>query len=107
MLAIVGESGSGKSITSLSILGLLPKTARVSGSVRFRGRELIGLPDRAVALVIPARLPAAETFGRRVLQEWRDAMNPCSREVLRSDGTALTVVERGRRATSLLPWLND
>jgi hypothetical protein len=74
---------------------------------RSGGDVLIGLPDRAVALVIPARLPAAEVFGRRVLQEWRDAMNPCSREVLRSDGTSLTVVERGRRTTSLLPWLND
>jgi hypothetical protein len=74
---------------------------------RSGGDVLIGLPDRAVALVVPARLPSAEIFGRRVLQEWRDAMNPCSREVLRSDGTALTVVERGRRVTSLLPWLND
>jgi hypothetical protein len=70
---------------------------------------LIGLPDRALALVIPASLPAAETFGRRVLQEWRDSMNPCSREVLRSDGATLRVVDRGRsrRQTALLPWLND
>ncbi|HZK74763.1 MAG TPA: ATP-binding cassette domain-containing protein [Clostridia bacterium] len=43
VLAIVGESGSGKSITSLALLGLLPKPARVSGSVRFRGRELLGV----------------------------------------------------------------
>ena len=74
---------------------------------RSGGDVLIGLPDRAVALVIPAALPAAEGFGRRVLQEWRDAMNPCSREVLRSDGRELRVVEHGRRPTSLLPWLND
>jgi hypothetical protein len=60
-----------------------------------------------VALLIPAALPAAETFGRRVLQEWREAMNPCSREVLRSDGSTLRVVESSRRTTSLLPWLND
>ncbi len=44
-LGIVGESGSGKSVTSLAILGLLPKNARVSGSVRFRGEELIGRSD--------------------------------------------------------------
>jgi hypothetical protein len=74
---------------------------------RCGGDVLIGLPDRAVALVIPATLPAAEVFGRRVLQEWREAMNPCSREVLRSDGTTLAVVDHSRRPTSLLPWLND
>ncbi len=74
---------------------------------RSGGDILIGLPDRAVALIIPAALPAAETFGRRVLQEWRDSMNPCSRDVLRSDGSSLRAVEHARRTTSLLPWLND
>src|SRR5256714_9286996 len=46
VLAVVGESGSGKSVTALAIMGLLPKTARVSGSIRYRGVELIGMPDR-------------------------------------------------------------
>ncbi|MFC3058705.1 ABC transporter ATP-binding protein [Paenirhodobacter populi] len=41
ILAVVGESGSGKSVTALTLMGLLP--ARVSGSVRFDGRELTGL----------------------------------------------------------------
>jgi oligopeptide/dipeptide ABC transporter ATP-binding protein len=45
-LGIVGESGSGKSVTSLAILGLLPKRAVVTGSVRFRGRELLTLSDK-------------------------------------------------------------
>lgn len=43
-LGIVGESGSGKSQTALALLGLQPDNARVSGSVRLLGRELVGLP---------------------------------------------------------------
>jgi peptide/nickel transport system ATP-binding protein len=42
VLGIVGESGCGKSVTALSILGLLPKTATVTGSVVFEGAELLG-----------------------------------------------------------------
>ncbi len=41
-LGIVGESGSGKSVTSLAVLGLLPRTARIKGSVRFKGEEVLG-----------------------------------------------------------------
>lgn len=44
-LGIVGESGSGKSVMSMSILGLLPKSAKISGSVKFRGTELLGLKE--------------------------------------------------------------
>jgi oligopeptide/dipeptide ABC transporter ATP-binding protein len=45
-MGIVGESGSGKSVSSLAVMGLLPKNARISGSVRFRGRELLGLSEK-------------------------------------------------------------
>jgi oligopeptide/dipeptide ABC transporter ATP-binding protein len=44
VLGIVGESGSGKSVTSLAIMGLLPRTARISGSVKLHGKELVGAP---------------------------------------------------------------
>jgi oligopeptide/dipeptide ABC transporter ATP-binding protein len=42
---IIGESGSGKSLTGMSIVGLQPPNAFVSGSIRFRGTELLGRPD--------------------------------------------------------------
>jgi oligopeptide/dipeptide ABC transporter ATP-binding protein len=43
-LCIVGESGCGKSVTALSIMGLVPMPpARVSGRIRFEGRDLVGL----------------------------------------------------------------
>ncbi|MBB3674651.1 ABC transporter ATP-binding protein [Modestobacter versicolor] len=46
MMAIIGESGSGKSVSSRALMGLLPPAAQITGSIRFEGRELIGLPDR-------------------------------------------------------------
>ncbi|KQU72439.1 glutathione ABC transporter ATP-binding protein [Aminobacter sp. DSM 101952] len=46
-LAIVGESGSGKSVTSLSIMRLLPKhTSRIEGSITLGGSEISKLSDR-------------------------------------------------------------
>ena len=44
VLALVGESGSGKSVTAMSVLGLLPETATVTGSIRLNGDELVGAP---------------------------------------------------------------
>lgn len=46
VLCIVGESGSGKTSILYSILGLLPAGARIEGSIRFRGRELVGLSEK-------------------------------------------------------------
>jgi oligopeptide/dipeptide ABC transporter ATP-binding protein len=46
VVGMVGESGSGKTVTALALLGLLPKRARVQGSVRLRGEELLGRPER-------------------------------------------------------------
>jgi peptide/nickel transport system ATP-binding protein len=41
-IGIVGESGSGKTMLALSLLGLLPRAAQVSGSIRLDGEELLG-----------------------------------------------------------------
>ena len=49
VLAIVGESGSGKSVTALAVMGLLPKTARIDGTVLYKGRPLLGLKDKELA----------------------------------------------------------
>jgi peptide/nickel transport system ATP-binding protein len=48
-LAIVGESGSGKSVSSLAVMGLLPSSAVVTGSIKFKGTELLGLNDRKLS----------------------------------------------------------
>ena len=45
IVGIVGESGCGKSVTAMSLAGLLPRSARVSGSARLQGTELIGAPE--------------------------------------------------------------
>jgi peptide/nickel transport system ATP-binding protein len=64
VLGIAGESGSGKSVTSLAIMGLLPRSARVAGSIRFRGQELLGLPERQLQ----------EIRGRRISVIFQDPM---------------------------------
>jgi oligopeptide/dipeptide ABC transporter ATP-binding protein len=68
-LGVVGESGSGKTQLLLAALGLSAPAARVSGSIRYRGEELVGAPR--------ARLEALR--GRRiamVFQEALSALNP-------------------------------
>ncbi|HJU37654.1 MAG TPA: ABC transporter ATP-binding protein [Gaiellaceae bacterium] len=51
VLGIVGESGCGKSVTCMSLVRLLPETARVSGSVRFGGADLLALGPRRLRRV--------------------------------------------------------
>jgi hypothetical protein len=76
---------------------------------RAGGDVLIGVPDRSIALAMPAALPAAQRFAQRVLREWREAMNPCSRDMLLTDGESLRPVPRRRAAAAamILPWLGE
>jgi oligopeptide/dipeptide ABC transporter ATP-binding protein len=49
VVAMVGESGSGKSAAAMAVVGLLPEYAKVGGSVRLQGTELLGLADDAMS----------------------------------------------------------
>lgn len=46
VLGVVGESGSGKSVTSLAIMGLLPKRARISGQILYRGEDVLAMGEK-------------------------------------------------------------
>jgi hypothetical protein len=76
---------------------------------RAGGEVLLGVPDRGAVLALPASLPSADRFQRRVLKEWREAMNPCSREVLVTDGERLRPASRKSRVSGpvVLPWLAE
>jgi len=50
-LGIVGESGSGKSVSTLAVMGLLPKSARISGSAKVAGVEVLGLNDARMSQI--------------------------------------------------------
>jgi oligopeptide/dipeptide ABC transporter ATP-binding protein len=70
VLGIVGESGSGKSVTARSIIQLVPPPGRVvQGAVQFKGRNLVGLPERELRRVRGAEIAM-------VLQEPMTSLNP-------------------------------
>ncbi len=68
-VGLVGESGSGKSQSALAILGLLPRQARVSGSVEFDGQQLLGAPEGVLDAVRARRIGM-------VFQDPMQALNP-------------------------------
>lgn len=69
VLAIVGESGSGKSSSSMALLGLLPPTARVTGSIKLLGREIGELDKRELRKVRGQQIAV-------IFQEPMTALNP-------------------------------
>ena len=68
-VGLIGESGSGKSLTALSLMGLLPERARVSGSIQLQGQELVGLPEPQWCQLRGARMAM-------IFQEPMTALNP-------------------------------
>jgi oligopeptide/dipeptide ABC transporter ATP-binding protein len=69
VLGLVGESGCGKSVTMLAVMGLLPPRVRVSGSIRFRGMELVGRTQKELARLRGARIGM-------IFQDPMTALNP-------------------------------
>jgi peptide/nickel transport system ATP-binding protein len=97
VLGIVGESGCGKSVTALSILGLLPKTATVNGSVNFDGTELLGASKSQLRKVRGRQI----SF---VFQEPMTSLNPVFRIGRQVDEVIhehMSVSKRAARARAL------
>src|ERR1700681_581399 len=64
-LGVVGASGSGKSTTCLSLLGLLPREAAISGEAIFEERDLLKLPPHELRKV----------RGRKIAMAFQDSMS--------------------------------
>lgn len=71
-VALVGESGSGKSVTVLSILQLLPPSARYAGAIHWKGQSLIGAPARELQAIRGNRISM-------IFQEPMTSLNPLHR----------------------------
>lgn len=89
VLGLVGESGSGKTVTGFSVLGLVdPPGKVVGGSIRFKGRELVDLPDASMR----------EIRGSRIAMIFQDPMmtlNP----VLRIDTQMIEAIQAHSRVS--------
>jgi oligopeptide/dipeptide ABC transporter ATP-binding protein len=86
VLGIVGESGSGKSASVRAVLGLLPRNAVVTGSIRFNGRELLGLTDRELRRIRGREIGL-------IFQDPMTSLNPV-RSIEAQLSEALTIHER-------------
>jgi peptide/nickel transport system ATP-binding protein len=98
-LGLIGESGCGKSITAMSLMGLLPDDAVVSGSIRFDQQELVGMDDAAlrklrgnrIGMIFQEPMTAlnpVHTIGHQVAEPLR-LHRGASREVARRQAIAL------------------
>ncbi|AJC69093.1 ABC transporter ATP-binding protein [Trueperella pyogenes] len=85
-VCLIGESGSGKSLTALAIDGLLPASAQVTGSILFRGAQIVGAGEAQLQNI------RGEQIGF-VFQEPHTALNP----VLRVEKQIVAALAQHRR----------
>jgi oligopeptide/dipeptide ABC transporter ATP-binding protein len=88
VLGVAGESGSGKTTAALAAMGLLPAGTLVTGSIRLRGQELVGLPDRELRAFRGRDMAM-------VFQETGTALNP----VMRVGDQLMTAARANRSGT--------
>ena len=104
VLAIVGESGSGKSTTAMGLMDLLASNARVSGSVKVRGEEMIGakksllrkIRGRDVAYIFQEPMTALNpvyTIGFQIVETLRNHFDIGPNEAKTRAIELLTMVE--------------
>ena len=99
-LGLIGQSGSGKTVIALSVMGLLPENAQVSGSIRLAGSELVGRPEKEL------RKQRGDVVSM-VFQEPMTALDPTMR-VGRQIGEVVALhhaEHRGEIRALVLDWL--
>ncbi len=104
VLAIVGESGSGKSSSQMGLMSLLASNARVTGSVKVRGNEMVGVPvnqvrkfrGREVAYIFQEPMTALNpvyTIGFQIVEALKNHFSISNKEAKKRAIELLTMVE--------------
>jgi len=90
-VALVGESGSGKSVTALSVLKLLPPSAKLSGQILFKGKDLVTVAQAELRAVRGNDISM-------IFQEPMSSLNPV--HTIESQIGEVLAIHRGLRATA-------
>jgi peptide/nickel transport system permease protein len=96
-MGLVGESGCGKSITSLAIMGLLPKTAVVTGSIKFDGKELLDPVTKHSSVKAYEGLR-----GEQIAMVYQDALSSLNPSMLIKDQMLQLTRRNGRKTPAEL-----
>ncbi|ASN38320.1 ABC transporter [Arthrobacter sp. 7749] len=96
-MALVGESGCGKSITSLAIMGLLPKTASITGSITFGNKELLPIGADGTAIAGDEKVYKG-LRGEQIAMVYQDALSSLNPSMLIGDQLR-QLTRRGGRKT--------